>query len=225
MIVTLLFQCSSSKKGLATQTREIMVQLEKSGCLGKCPVYVMTIYSDQTIVFEAWAHTLVDTTSTDTLSSEAYAKLLTSFEKEQFFNLDSSYVEPIVDAPFTHLSYKHGNNLKRVSNRGTAPPAYDLLVQQMEQIAINAGWLAKETADQRIKKEIIIELEKDIDPGVLSTVFVDYDLHLIKKITPNQPYFLFSMKSDDPESTLSLIRENPLVKNAQWNHKLTRRED
>ncbi len=225
LIVTLFSQCSSPKKSLATQTPEIMVQLEKSGCLGNCPVYVMTIYSDHTVVFEARAHTLADETSKDTLSSEAYAKLLASFDKEQFSNLDSSYVEPIVDAPFTHLSYRHGNNLKKVSKRGSAPPAYDSLVQQIEQIAINTGWLPKDTADQMIKKEVIIELERDIDPGVLSTIFADHNLHLIKKITPNQPYFLFSLKSDDPENTLQLIKENPLVKNAQWNHKLTRRED
>ncbi|MBK8503000.1 MAG: hypothetical protein IPL46_12755 [Saprospiraceae bacterium] len=209
---------------LSAGVPEITIQLEKSGCFGHCPVYVLTIYSDKTISFEGKANTLMDGNQKDTLTQEKYAQIINMFDHEQFAELDSTYIENIVDAPFTYLSFRQKGKLKKISVRGSAPDSFKRLADQVEDIARKAHWLESDTEGQNSAREMIIELRPEIDPEVFSHLFVDDNLTLIKKITPNQHYYLFSIESNDPEALLIKIRNEPQVKNAQWNHKLSKRE-
>jgi hypothetical protein len=198
---------------------QAIITLEKTGCLGKCPVYQMTIYADRSVTFRSWAHTLVDSTAASNLSEQQYQHLVEAFEVNDFMSLDTIYEERIMDAPFMHLTYQN----KRVSCRGDAPLIFNTLARQTERIAEQLGWLPTNDDEGNASSEIIIELSEDTTPESLIAQFVDYELTFVKKVTPTKPYYLFSITGDKNPQILEAIKNNLSVKSAQWNHQLRKR--
>ena len=161
--------CGSPGKRLITGTPEVTIQLEKTGCFGTCPVYIMSIYSDRSVLFEGKANTLIEGTQRDTLSHEKYDQIVSMFENEKFADLDTAYIEAIVDAPFTYLSFRQKGNLKKVAVRGYAPDSFKKLVDRMEGIAQDARWLPNSPEYRDSIKEIIIELKPRSIPKCLAS--------------------------------------------------------
>jgi hypothetical protein len=218
-----ILQCATIKKQPMEIARPI-ITLEKTGCLGKCPVYQMTIYQDHSVTFRSWANTLVDSIAASNISEQQYQHLVKAFEASDFMSLDTNYQEKIMDAPFTHLTYQNNSKSKRVSCRGDAPAIFNTLVRQTEKIAQQQGWLATSDDQGKAVSEIIIELREDTAPESLLPDLVDYGLTFIKKITPTKPYYLFSIEGDKDPKTLELVKNNPSVISAQWNHQLKKRD-
>ncbi|MCB0667370.1 MAG: hypothetical protein KDC80_16195 [Saprospiraceae bacterium] len=201
---------------------QLMIKLEKTGCRGTCPVFQMSVYSDRTVTFSGMAHTAASNERT-TISEEEYKLLMNTFEEASFSDLDSSYVKSVADFPFTYLSYRTDRGIKKVTVRGSAPETFHRLVEKTESIAHHNHWLNGNAT--RSEREVIIELVRDSDPAALTDQFIDENLTFIKKITPNKLYYLFSVDAADPEDFLNKIQANPLVKAAQWNHKLKKRKE
>ncbi|MCB0685391.1 MAG: hypothetical protein KDC53_02665 [Saprospiraceae bacterium] len=224
MLISLIhLHCVSHRQ---PQSPHLVIQLEKTGCRGFCPVYKLSIYSDRTVHFEGIAHTGV-TEANLQLDEKAYQMLLDSFKEERFVQLDSAYVKPVADFPFTYLSFSEesGTTLKKVSVRGNGPEEFERLVYLTEKIAYEQKWLSNKDTSVDSIREIIVELVPGSAPEELVSHFAEDNLIFIKKITPNQPYFLFSVTSEHPDDLLELIRKDHLVKSAQWNHKLKKRSN
>ena len=128
-----------------------------------------------------------------------------------------------MDAPTSHLTYRHQNITHKVSSRGDAPELFLMLVRKTEQLAELLGWLPPKDRAVENRSELIIELDEDTSPESLIGQFVDEDLIFIKKITPTKPYYLFSVKGNQEPELLQTIRMNTSVKSAQWNHRLKKR--
>lgn len=221
MVLSILaIQCGTSRQQTSAK---MVIQLEKTGCRGYCPVYTMSIYSDRSVQFTGVAYTNA-TDQKANIRKEDYDALIEAFEKENFSAFDTSYVKPVADIPFTYLSYRIGGNLKKVATRGSYPEGFNHLVQMTEQIARNFGWL-NQLDDKETTKEVIVELVAGTEPSELIESIDDHPLEFIKKITPNQPYYLFRVETEQSENFLEILRQNSLVKSAQWNHKLKRRSE
>jgi hypothetical protein len=223
MFLTGTIHCTHPRKSIAAENRQMAIQLERTGCLGPCPVYTLTLYRDHSLEFNGRSHTLVSGLQRDTLSADAFEQLVEDFRKSGFGQLDSIYDQPVTDAPFTHLTFQDGR-MKKVSVRGDAPDVFTELVSQMESLAEEAGWLARKFTRTMQERELIVELRPEVTTEELAEAFVEYNLTFIRKITPAQRYFLFRIESDDPDEALLAIRESPLVNAAQWNHRLKRRD-
>lgn len=225
IVFAMLLSILASRCGTSRQQNgvNLVIQLEKTGCRGYCPVYKLSIYSDRSVQFTGVAHTNA-TDQKANLSQEDYDKLINAFETGNFSAFDTSYVKPVADIPFTYLSYRRKGNLKKVTTRGSSPEGFSHLVQMTEQIAKDFGWL-DQGDDKDTVKEVIVELAAGVDPSEFSATVENNQLIFIKKITPNQQYYLFRVETDEPENFLELLRQNTLVKSAQWNHKLKRRSE
>lgn len=212
------FHCTAAKH--TSQAPNLMIELEKTGCRGFCPVYTLSIFSDRTVRFSGQAHTAVSEADA-TLTEEDYQKLLDAFNGLPFGDLDSSYTRPVADIPYTYLSFRTDQGWKKVTTMGWAPEGLTELVALTEEIAQSRDWIRERAGSA--EKEVIVELTDGTDPQALILQFVDVELTLIKKITPNQEYFLFSVVTDDPEGFLDQLRKTATVRKAQWNHKLKKR--
>ncbi len=224
MFLTVTIHCTHTRKSIATENRQMVIQLEKTGCLGPCPVFTLTLYRDHSLEFTGQSHTLVPGLQRDTLSVDAFKQMVDDFRKSGFDQLNSIYDQSVSDAPFTHLTFQDGGMKKKVSVRGDGPDVFSELVSQMESLAEEAGWLARKNVKMTQERELIVELRPGATTEELSEAFVEYNLTLIRKITPAQRFFLFRMESDNPDEALLAIRESPLVNAAQWNHRLKRRD-
>jgi len=224
LIPLLGYGCLVQKSTEVDTQEKPLITWQKTGCLGKCPTFTLFVYESGRVLFDPTKHTLIDTISEYVISDQRLSELREVFD-DRFPKLDTSYVSQIMDAPFTYLSYRTGEIVKKISQRGAAPASFQLLVDQLERLAAEANWLPRKTDDGREMIEIIIELLPEATPQALIETLPKYKPVLIKQITPSGRYYLFSIASDDPQQDLLEIQSNPLVKNAQWNHKLKKRDN
>ncbi len=219
----IFFSCKVSESASRQVDPDLVIELQKTGCLGPCPVYTLSVYEDRSVVFRSKANTLVDSTARTVVSEEAYQNLINAFRDLKFHDLDSSYIEPIMDAPSTHLAYGVDKPLKKVTCRGDAPARFDELARKTEEIAVDAGWLLRKNQSGEILRELIVDLVPMADPNDLVNQYEEFNLELVKKIAPSGSYYLFTLDTDNPSAALQKIKESALVKKAQWNHKLKKR--
>lgn len=217
------YGCSRAKYLTSMTDIQPLITLQKTSYLGPCPAFILTVFENGQVVFDPKQHTLIDSIRTITISGKQLSDLKEAFA-QHFPELDTMYVSQIMDAPFTYLSYRNGEVTKRIAKRGPAPAAFDDLVRRMEQLAEAAEWLPIRTEDGQEELEIILELAPSATPEEVIATTPEYATSLIKRITPSKHYYLFTIRTKSPSQTLIKFRANPLVLNAQWNHKLKRRD-
>src|SRR5213078_1566078 len=67
------------------------ITLERTVCFGTCPAYRVTISSDGTVTFEGRQYTKTKGTATGHISASDFRKLVSEFEKIDYFSLPDEY--------------------------------------------------------------------------------------------------------------------------------------
>jgi hypothetical protein len=134
--------------GLRPQSTRIT--LERKPCFGTCPVYMVSITEDGSVVFDGRAH--VDSARRVTSHNDAdrVASLMRLFDDSQFFTLDDKYVYGeqnchayASDAPIVITSITIGGRTKRVEHdQGCSgvPAQLTLLENRIDEIARVWRW-------------------------------------------------------------------------------------
>jgi hypothetical protein len=218
---------TTSEASTARDSVYIVASIETSGCLGRCPVYQAVIFSDRTFNFNGIAHTQVIGEVVDTLSSSEWQSLLSVMHRSRFHDLDSAYVEPIMDAPTTSIFMNMDGRSRKVQCRGDAPPAFLMMQRKLQELADARAWIRgaarKSVSDT---SELIIELHSASDLDVLLKKYEEYELSLVRRLGPNHEIYLFAtvVEDDKKSALLDSLRNDGLVKEVQWNRRLKQRK-
>jgi hypothetical protein len=78
-----------------------------------------------------------------------------------------------------------------------------------------------------IVSELILELINEADVMPIEGQFVEQNLTYVKRIISNKNYFLFTadISTTDRNAFLKALRNDARILNAQWNHKLEKRNN
>lgn len=97
---------------------DLVITLQRQRCLGRCPVYSLTIYGDGTGVYEGETGVKVEGIRKFTVSEEQLAALVTAFDAIHYFSLDDFYSCGILDVPITATSITFQGHSKAVGHSG-----------------------------------------------------------------------------------------------------------
>ena len=220
--------CRTSKPVSSLKNHVVLYELERTGCLGDCPVFRMQVLTNRSVIIIPRRGLPVTETTSDTLSEAEFKSLQRSMASLQSAQLDSSYDNRVVDAPYAILRMIADEKTQTIRCRGDEPPAFASSVMALENLAIKRGWVHGSTnMTQSPKKQLIIELAEESHMPILEEKYSNYDLKFIKKISPRQSYYLFGTSANDrqSESFLNLLKEDDLVLKVQWNHQLKKRDE
>ncbi len=146
--------------GLTGKETDIAVQMERTECFGKCPVYTITIGSDGKVTFEGKQFTNVTGKAEARLEREKIDELIAEVIKADFYSLNSSYFDesdgcpstatdsPTVNLTITLGSYEksvrhyHGCMEKRDGQYRTYPAGLTNLEERIDEIAGTNRWIA-----------------------------------------------------------------------------------
>jgi hypothetical protein len=127
-----------------------LVTLERRPCFGTCPVYVVSIAGDGSVVFEGRAHVDSARRITSHIDASSVAAIVRLFDDSEFFTLDDKYIygeqncPPYAwDAPIVITSLAKGDRTKRVEHDqgcGGAPGKLTLLENRIDEIAQVWRW-------------------------------------------------------------------------------------
>ncbi len=81
---------------------ELSLKMEKTECLGSCPVYTLTIEPSGKVVFEGKFWTKIKGKAEDTLSEEKINNIIAEIDKANFFSLKDSYTENSGNCPYPY---------------------------------------------------------------------------------------------------------------------------
>ena len=220
--------CKSGQKTQSDEVDSILISLQKTGCLGECPVYELTIYENGKIAFHGKQHCLITGHRNGLLDSNELAMIKNSIKSDEFLALDTNYLTLIMDAPTHHIRHKYKQSMKTISCRGDQPTAFQVMEKMLEGLAVSRRWLTGPVLQAATERpELIVEVENEKIIDDLLEKYADNQLLLVKKITPQQNFFLLriSLEKIQHKAFMNQIRQEAGVKSAQWNRKLKRRSE
>jgi len=244
LALTLLISCKSNKNALETSTpvqemtkplTDYDLKLKEGACFGTCPVFEMTID-------KFGLATYVGKNFSDRVGT--YSKQLSEVQMKQIddvyqvcniYSLEDRYISNIPDMPMYTISASEGRKkVKTIMFKENRPDELANLHEVLRNIALNKeGWTLEEPAnlDEDIPdeekadpvtnvEELIIELEPTTKVSRWFKANKDvYGLYLIKKISPNSNYWLYTYDTTrfSPDEILTQLKADPGVKNVQFN--------
>jgi hypothetical protein len=129
---------------------DTLIRLERTSCLGTCPVYTVTIDARGTVTFDGQKHVRAVGRSTARVGPAPVAKLLATVERMQFFDLRNVYkqienpdgtVTVVSDLPTTIITVTTNGRSKRVESYIGAPDSVAALQREIDEAAGTKRWI------------------------------------------------------------------------------------
>ncbi len=212
------------KTPLATDS-SLLIRMEKTGCYGTCPAYLLEISDVGKIQFKGYGHTRVDSASSQ-LTSEEIRDLRTLVSDKEFQALEKEYIANVSDLPFTHLTIPTEKGERRISCRGRMPDAFSTVSSFLSDMVESKGWANGTNHPPKAIREVIIDVNPSVSVEEIVMQFDTFEMQMEKKLSPGENVYLLSCQVSDEEAEemLQVLKNTEGVKAAQWNHTLKKRD-
>jgi hypothetical protein len=124
---------------------DFVIQLERTACFGKCPVYSLKIKGDGTVIYSGVQFVKMTGIQEAKISMEAINQLLMEFEKAGYFSLNDSYTKfGKSDMPSANTSISLGGQTKAIKHYLgdlSAPKQLTALEDKIDEIVNSAQWI------------------------------------------------------------------------------------
>jgi predicted secreted protein/(2Fe-2S) ferredoxin len=131
----------------STNLDDVVITLERTHCLGTCPVYTLAIYGDGTVVYEGKDFVAIEGRQETTIGGEKIEQLLAEFERTDYLSLSDSYTECIITClPSATTSLTIDGETKTIAHYHgdlNAPAVLAELEDTIDEIAGSSQWTGK----------------------------------------------------------------------------------
>jgi beta-lactamase superfamily II metal-dependent hydrolase len=132
----------------------LVITLERTACLGTCPVYELAVYGNGTVVYDGRQNVKAEGTRTATISGDSLRELIREFERIGYFSLDDSYEErTVTDMPSVRTSITLDDRSKTVQHYHgdlSAPEELSQLEDRIDEIVGSARWVEAYLPELRV---------------------------------------------------------------------------
>jgi hypothetical protein len=122
-------------------TRISSIELERTACLGTCPGYSVTIFSDGRIRYEGKYFVKVIGVRMKVVPASKFNRLVAKVHEIGFFGLEAAYRGTVTDLPTTFVTVTRGGVRKKVEDYMGAPKGLRELEQLIERVAQVSRWV------------------------------------------------------------------------------------
>ena len=130
------------EKGEKYTAPDALIEMSKTACFGKCPVYTISIDGKGNAVYTGKQNVDKIGEYKKTFSAEEVNALIDAFEKSNFWDYEDEYTEKVTDVPTTYISYTRGTKTKKIKDYFGAPDSLKKLENAVEALANAEGWVA-----------------------------------------------------------------------------------
>lgn len=212
------------------ELKEFVLKYDRSPCFGQCPVYTFYLLNDHTALVYSKAN-LMDTSGWYFAKpdQESIVEILELIEPQEWWLQDLRDQPEIADLPAVSLVYHHHAGLRNLSIQSRTSHEFENVFGKLNHLVTESRWkptvLRPDEISQQEMTNVIVQLKDGVDIRQWMKKFDEYGMHLIKRLSPNQQYYLVAK---DPakgfaNDFLQLIKRDPEVIDAQWDRKLEER--
>lgn len=207
---------------------EPRIEMFKGPCFGSCPVYKLTIYEGGIAAYEGQRFTNRIGLHTKMIDQTIYRDLVKAFDDSNFWGYQNIYKAQIPDLPTVTLTYHKDGQSKSVKGKDGRPERIVELEDRLTTIAESGGWERQASGgnygmpEDVIADELLVNLSQEVDPSVWIIQFARQDMQIVRRISPNSPYWLLHFNPDRiaPNEMLEAVRRDQYVLSAEFNRKV-----
>ena len=134
----LVVSCKSSRQQKVESV--VIIMMEKTACMGTCPVYKFEVFLDKTARYHGKANVDLIGEYQTTLSEAQLEYLKNSFAEADYFTFANVYSAQLTDLPTTFLYYNNGRESLKVTDYWGAPEELKDLENQLEEFIKTLDW-------------------------------------------------------------------------------------
>jgi len=101
--------------GRPKDINSVTIGLKRGSCFGMCPIYTINIHGSGLVEYQGQRFVGAKGLKTATITADSLAKLLGSFDQEQFFALDDRAFENCFDTPYATITISVDGKSKTVT--------------------------------------------------------------------------------------------------------------
>ncbi len=228
--------CTKKTNERITDTSQLMkiIEIYKSPCFGKCPVYTLSIYDNGLATYEGKINTDLKGMNQRFLSDTEFSSIKAAFKKSNWMSLKDNYPSGVSDLPKKVITYHTKEQSKKVVGDMKLPEVVNAIVLQLDAIAKNGNWIHVETTTEEkmgdnnnpiIENEILVDFKDGISAEEFIKEFATYDLKIKKQVVPNSSIYLleFNPEKIKPAYMLNTLKNNKQIKVAEFNKRVSER--
>ena len=118
----------------------VRITLERSGCLGRCPAYSVTISGDGRVDYSGGQFTAVRGERHSRVFYDDVSKLIEKFRADDFFSLAHSY-GIVNDSPIFTVTFTADGKTKQVTHAGGDLGVVTDLEKEIDRVSGSARWV------------------------------------------------------------------------------------
>ena len=141
ILTLLLLIALASTQNIAQQSSDsgLLVTMKRGNCFGGCPVYMVSIFGDGTVIYEGKDFVKVKGKRTHKISKNKVQRLIREFQRIHYFSLKDKYTEDenglsFTDGRSTTTSIRLNGRSKEVYNYYGAPKSLERLEKMIDNI-------------------------------------------------------------------------------------------
>ncbi|MBI3476637.1 MAG: ankyrin repeat domain-containing protein [Acidobacteria bacterium] len=146
-----------------TKPSQPVITLERTACLGSCPIYKLAIYKDGSTVYEGKEYVRIKGTETYRIEADAVRQLANKFVAARYFSFESKYVSiktadgsemVVTDLPSTYTSFTWEGHTKKIDDYVGGPRELRELEEEVDRAAKSSRYIRidAETVHQKARQ-------------------------------------------------------------------------
>jgi len=236
-IVTMLMfvtNCTTKKNYQSNDSGDVkpfILKFERGPCFGQCPVFAFYLLADHTGLVNSKAN-LLDSAGwySSGLDQESLVEILELIEPGEWWVPDLQNEPQIADMASSSLVYQHPTGIRTITVQSRTLPSLDNVFFKLNKLVSDGTW--KPTTIRPMETQlseqtdVIVQLKEGVDVHTWMKKFEEYGIHLKKRLSPNQQYYLVAKNPDKGHANdfLQYIKLDVDVIDAQWDKQVQKRE-
>lgn len=235
-ISTLLMFACTTKKNYQSNPQEspdlrpFVLKFERGPCFGRCPVYSFFLMTDHTGLVHAKGNFL-DSAGwySSHLDQESIVEILEWIEPREWWLPNLKNQPEIADLPSSSLVYQHPTGVRTIAIQSRTSPSLEDVFAKINNLVFDGTWKPTDLRPLEPilseKTDVIVQLKDGVDIHRWMKKYESYGIHLKKRLTPNQQYFLVARDPAKGHANdfLQFIKLDPDIIEAQWDKQVQRR--
>jgi hypothetical protein len=139
-IVLIFCICAGCNLPHKSRSRELIIFLEKTPCMGYCPVYTISLYEDGTVIYAGKKNVNLLGSFKASIPHNRLKHLQDAFLKAGFLEMKDSYRSLLKDLPTTYISFTSQGQTKKIMDYDGAPEKLKDLEKQVTALVDELKW-------------------------------------------------------------------------------------
>ncbi|WP_099149989.1 DUF6438 domain-containing protein [Flavilitoribacter nigricans] len=226
-----MFSCKAILKDTDLNDLEKVVSMNMGPCYGNCPVYTITVYDNGIVAYEGERFTERRGVHIRDIGRSDLKALKQELVAANLFKFPNAFKSQIPDLPTVTIEYFEDGRSKVIRGKDGRPPQVLKIQELLEQIANEGEWKQQQAPatgvpEDFIAHELIVQLDREVVPEQWSRQYAQQDLRVVKRLSPNNSYWLVRYNTDamHPNDMLRQMRQDPDVIKVEFNKSVQGRQ-